>query len=281
MPAEPKGVPLLRLDDVQELQRAIIAFANSTLDHPSAGLGYFSALDILQPFSLCIEQGDSTPVVDVFPVEGPRAHILESLTVDQNDATGAPAILGTEEIPWLETMHASALELLESYSSDMPHLVSRLVGCCLISRSRDFRSASFPFALGAIWLSPDRSWMTVDYAESLLHETTHQALYLDDMVNSLFSATPEVLDEPENRVVSAVRGVERRYDRAFHAASVATVLGHFHENFGHSDEAARYWTPLPTALQALEARKGVLADRGKALLREMTEYVPAEKIGPI
>jgi len=72
--------------------------------------------------------------------------------------------------------------------------------------------------------------------------------------------------------VSAVRGVKRRYDHAFHAATVAAVLGHFHGTLGDRDTAARYWNPLSSAVQALSVRTEVLTDRGKAVLDEMADY---------
>jgi hypothetical protein len=266
------SVPLLRLAYVEELQRTVVLYAASISDRFFVELGYFAALDTLQTLSLHVEPGSSTPIIDVLPVDGSRARILDTIV---NEADGAQqqhlTLLDEKEIPWLNAMHASALALLEEYSADVRSLVSRLVGCCLVSRSPDYRSASFPFALGAIWLSPGATWTMIDYAESLLHETTHQMFYLDDMVNGLFSAPPEVLDEPTYQVMSAVRKVPRRYDHAFHAATVAAVLGHFHGAIGDEVGAVRYWSPLASAVRELGARADVLTDRGKAILREMAD----------
>ena len=59
------------------------------------------------------------------------------------------------------------------------------------------------------------------------------------------------MDRVEFRVVSAVRGVPRRYDSSFHAATVATVLAHFYATLGDSASADAFMKSLGPALEAL------------------------------
>ena len=116
--------------------------------------------------------------------------------------------------------------------------------------------------IGVLWLAPTPSWIGRDCGEHLWHEYIHQCLFLEDMVNTIFARDPSTVSEPGNRVPSAVRGVARRYDLAYHSAFVAAGLVEYRARNGDIDGACSMFPGLWSCLDGLAARKDVLTDNG-------------------
>jgi hypothetical protein len=132
-----------------------------------------------------------------------------------------------------------------------------------------YSGGSVSNAIGWIWLSPQADWTSGEYSENLIHEYTHNVLFLEEMVNTLFSVSASVMAEPENRVVSAIRRVPRFFDQTFHAAAVAIVLTEFAICEGRLRDARLLVHGLLPSLDAMKEKRALMTDNGYTLLLEM------------
>ncbi len=132
-----------------------------------------------------------------------------------------------------------------------------------------YSGGSVSNAIGWIWLSPHADWTAGEYSENLIHEYTHNVLFLEEMVNTLFSVSASVMAEPENRVVSAIRRVPRFFDQTYHAAAVAIVLAEFAICESRLKDARLLVHGLLSSLDAMKEKRALMTDNGYTLLLEM------------
>lgn len=135
----------------------------------------------------------------------------------------------------------------------------------------EYSGGSVSSRIGWIWMSPQQGWDVSDYLENLIHEYVHNALFLEEMVHTLFSTSGANMAAPENRIVSAIRRVPRYFDQAFHAAGVALVLLEVAENNGRFDTSRSILDGLLPSLDALKDRLDLLSPNGVRVLNEMID----------
>ena len=116
-----------------------------------------------------------------------------------------------------------------------PSFARRFLSCFLAKRD-GHHGGSVSRRIGFVWLAPSSDWTAQECGERLWHEYLHHALFLEDMVNTVFVRDPCAMSEPENRVPSAVRGVARRYDQ-----SLSFRLGRFWTNRIQSASIRHRW----------------------------------------
>lgn len=133
----------------------------------------------------------------------------------------------------------------------------------------NYSGGSVSNALGWIWLSPENHWTASDYAQNLIHEYTHNALFLEEMVHTLFSVSAEVMAMPENRVVSSIRRQPRYFDQTFHAAAVAIVLAEYALHERCYKTARLFINGLLPSLDAMKEKKPLMSKHGFTILEEM------------
>lgn len=79
----------------------------------------------------------------------------------------------------------AAFELLRRYDERVVEAISLLVACFLCAKKSGLGGGGFGDSLGVVWFDPSPSWESADYAETILHEATHQSVFLSDMVRRL------------------------------------------------------------------------------------------------
>lgn len=122
-------------------------------------------------------------------------------------------------------------------------------------------------ALGTVfWISPFGKLNALHFADAIVHESTHQALFLKDMVEGLFCVDVESLNRPEVQSMSSIRKIPRPYDMAMHAACVDAVLLPLFEALGDMDEVRRRTKAVMPSLEDLAGKGHVLNDAGHAAL---------------
>lgn len=130
----------------------------------------------------------------------------------------------------------SVTEGLASFASNDPVLRSlALLMLNQIFTTSGARSGSMSdsSAVGHIWVAPGRAWDTQDVHEAILHELTHQFLFVDELVHPHFD--PGVNDV---RVSSSIRGESRELAAAVHSAIVASEILQFRMRM--ENESARH-----------------------------------------
>ena len=144
-----------------------------------------------------------------------------------------------------------------------------LIGAVIYAYRDSYSGGSVSNAIGWIWLSPEPHWTHEDYSQSLVHEYTHNVLFLEEMVHTLFSVSAEVMAQPENRVVSSIRRVPRYFDQSFHAAAVAIVLAEFAILEKRYTEARQLVHGLLPSLDAMKEKRSLMTNHGFLILQEM------------
>ena len=82
---------------------------------------------------------------------------------------------------------ATSFKLIDKYYAGLTKSILRLVACFLLVKQNEAAGGSSPTSLGAVLLNPSETWQEVDYADTILHESVHQSVYLDDMVNEIYA----------------------------------------------------------------------------------------------
>ena len=127
--------------------------------------------------------------------------------------------------------------------------------------------------IGLIWLAVSPSWTGQGCGEHFWHEYIHQCLFLEDMVNTVFDRDRGGLSDPENGVPSAIRGVLRRYDQAFHSAFVAASIAEYRARGADYSGARAVFPKLWRCLDALVRKRHVLTANGADQLAQLVDCV--------
>jgi hypothetical protein len=169
-----------------------------------------------------------------------------------------------------------ALALLRTGNPPLGGLFDLVINRIFFFDLPEAHGGSHPGALGVIWASPPLTWAAVDGAEMLLHELTHQLLFLEEAVRGLFLDRFSV-GSPDNHARSAFLDVPRRPDQALHSLVVGAELLLARERWlGHRRRRSMAHQPSPRllddcrrcadSLHGLAARGPLLTANGAALL---------------
>lgn len=186
---------------------------------------------------------------------------------------GADNALPTDHLQTAIQGTAEGLGLLTEISDAEARIARFVIASYLLAHKNGAGGGSSGDQLGVVWLNPPRTWMVADYAEAILHESVHQALFLDEMINRVYAVDSRTMSEPENSVVSAIRRERRPYDASFHAACVAVELLEFFEKAGLHERYELVAEGVRQTVPELEDRAHVLTEHGRSILGELSGYL--------
>ena len=236
-------------------------------------LRYFACLNKLQRRSFRIPKGYNGPSLDfdiLDPVNLPTVqHFLKKNIVAQEDS------FSENEQAVIREKSRTAFELLQRYDAGVFEAISLLVARLLCAKKSGLGGGSFGDSLGVVWFDPDPSWESVDYAETLLHEATHQSVFVSDMVRRLFVLEPRELTHENALVTSAILQAPRPYDLAFHSACVAAALVDFYEKTEMPERSRKFAEPLKLTVAQLRSKGDFLTRPGLVILRQLERCVHA------
>jgi hypothetical protein len=87
------------------------------------------------------------------------------------------------------------------------------------ARSPESGGGSVSSAIGVIWCGNRRHWSTQDIAEFLVHEFTHNVVFLDELCNQHYCDLRDIAQQ-ENYAFSTILRRLRPLDKAFHSLVV-------------------------------------------------------------
>ena len=136
-------------------------------------------------------------------------------------------------------------------------------------------------AIGVLWANPRGTWTENDVIEFLVHELTHNLVFLDERRHTHYVDLTKAVRQ-ENWALSAVLGRLRPIDKSFHSLVVATEILYFRESFsGHNQEQYRVHPPSAVlqekalrsanSLLSLKNREGLYAPRLLELTKRCKE----------
>lgn len=220
----------------------------------------------------------------------PEAMIGADLRLEFGDNPGAEAalkeLLDADPLPegWkiedraereqIERNVAAAAEVIAALDPDLFRNMRIVVAGFIFARRPDLEGGSTSALMGPIWLDPKQEWVVDTYVEHMVHEFVHQALFLDEMIRTVFSRFTVIeMSVPEALVTSTILKRRRPYDKAFHSAFVAHALAQLYIAQGNDGKAREYLESTRGTTDELLDRSDFVTANGLALLREMSDEV--------
>ncbi len=149
-----------------------------------------------------------------------------------------------------------------------------IVAGFIFARSPEMEGGSTSVLMGPIWLGPSPAWSPATYVENMIHEYVHQCLFLDEMVNTIFTefSVPR-MSTADALVTSTILKRRRPYDKAYHSAFVAHLLAQYYIGQGDTSKARDYLRSTRRTVDELLERRQYASPNGEALLEELSESV--------
>ena len=151
-------------------------------------------------------------VCDVEPIEAQDSDVVDrNRKLDLRYCT-------KEESEDFHSLLNRTYEYIKSVNYDLYRSVRLLINFYVLAGHPHAEGGSVSSSIGVIWINPDINYSEQGLADVIVHETVHNFLFLDDMVNKIFSCDMEHLTSYKAK--SAILLKERAFDKAFHAAFV-------------------------------------------------------------
>lgn len=162
-----------------------------------------------------------------------------------------------------------AKKLIDKFLPATSSSIEKLVFSYLFAKRSGYEGGSVSNRIGMVWLNPTKAWSTCLWAENIVHEFIHNALFLEDMVHQVFPLDVDSMAKEGALCLSAIRKVRRGYDKSFHSAFVSLGIINFYKTIDRREKAKKYVIPLLHCVNELSSRDKVLSEHGRALLREL------------
>ncbi len=262
----------MNLEMVQAEQKLFIRHVLGPEAAEEAGYGrYFAALNQVQRFKVLFDVQGQGPRRE-FDLTIPE--VRDFLLRTEFKEVGAEQMYDAARQDVTRKKLDEGFEIVRGVCPQLPEVIRRLTGMFVFAHLDDWAAGSGRYAAGIIWLNMLKEASALEYAEYLVHETTHQALYLYEMIHTLFSRPLQELGRPEALVVSSIRKVPRSLLHAFHAACVSVNLVQFYDALGMPDKADAFFDPLLITMRQLREKSSRYMTRGGiAVLDEMEALV--------
>lgn len=196
------------------------------------------------------------------------AHILK----------GATPTDGPQREQW-DAEIDSALEHIRIMNPDLSSMVNLLVTNIAVFNSGLDGGGSANTLPGLVLISPGDGWAAPDYAQCLVHEALHTALFIADVTYGVFKLPSQEMEADEYRALSAVKiGQMRPLDKALHAAMVAVPLMYMQHQRGVTTLVDLYTGSLRQACESLGKQRQHLTEYGRMLLDEMTVWAGTDPL---
>lgn len=169
----------------------------------------------------------------------------------------------------------AAYEGVAAYDANLLLALRLLVATIVVARREGYGGGSLGDVVGLLWINPHADPAGQDLVEKLVHEVTHQCLFVAEMVEGVFALSAADMQADRCLVTSAILGLRRGYARSFHSAVVATMLTHLALHRGDRERASTLAEGLHATLEELSAvdgREGCLQPSGTCILDEMRRF---------
>jgi len=170
------------------------------------------------------------------------------------------------------------LEDLDFLATGHHELIECLITDIFILPSERARGGSTSQAIGVIWFDPKLSYGPCDVMEMIVHELTHQLMFIDELRRPHYDYA--LLLKENSWPTSAILKTRRPFDKALHSAVVAMEVLLLRNNYiGHPQEPAVH--PPTRILQdqlldtinsmdeILEKNQDILMSRGHEIIENL------------
>jgi hypothetical protein len=148
---------------------------------------------------------------------------------------------------------------MKEINAEFYQLLNLTINTIFSAPSKLAGGGSTSAAIGCIWVNLRPHWKSEDVLEFLVHETTHNLVFLDELYYSHYS-NYAMLSKEENFSWSAILNKQRPLDKVFHSIVVSTEVLLFREHYlGHLDHSCLH----PTTDIMLEQTKNSISYRNQ------------------
>ena len=172
------------------------------LEHQEGDLRaqYFEALNKVQNLSLVAHDSPDF----CFDLTEPWVHQMLTHFMRIPNVVDEHMCAQSEEAFIIDKMR-EALSMIEESSPDLVAVINFLVAAFVFGKREGFGGGSLGDQVGVVWINPDRVIDPVDFADKMVHEITHQCLFLYEMVHGIFSVSQDELSSAAFQVSVPLR----------------------------------------------------------------------------
>jgi hypothetical protein len=168
-----------------------------------------------------------------------------------------------------------AIALIEQFHDGYATVVHDLLCTVVVGTGVKSLSASLAHQIGTAFINPQRGWTVLDMAEQLLHESIHEAQYLDQMVHDWYTRPFHELIDSGIVATSPIRRVARPIPFVLQAATVGVAIMDLLSWSGSAAAASDMCGHLAQSLASVKQHEDLLSERGRQVLDELAAEVAA------
>jgi hypothetical protein len=273
-PALPFGPPVLSLDRIAESAATVAGYAR--LETPGASLrsAFLRALDRLQRFHLDLHPDEAEVGLSFAPASPVEEEAYGEVMIVDHLPQGWS--YGPEEAAARRRV-AEGLRIIARLDPALHRAINTIVGTFIMARMAGYEGGSISSVIGVIWIGLPVTRPAVDFADLIVHEYVHQALFLEDMVHCLFLDGEARMGHEDGLVTTTILKIPRGYDKAFHSAFVAAALTELHHRLGDDRRALGFLDPLAVTLSGLQEKNHFLTEHGRIVLDSLIQWVTTSR----
>lgn len=168
----------------------------------------------------------------------------------------------------------NSLELLKETEKSFQGLLNLVINTIFCAPSKLAGGGSTSAAIGCIWVNLRDHWQDQDILEFLIHETTHNLIFLDELCYIHYVNYTEIAKK-ENFSWSAILNRSRPLDKVFHSIVVSTEILTFRNDIlGHPNKPCLH---PPSEIMMEQTKRSIqfLKENSqiKRLLSERANYI--------
>lgn len=220
---------LLQIGEQAVLENVLTGFKANGIalprDERDLRESYQRYLKEVQPQCTWLRPDPHSSIEDAVCEVGTRADLIElfrgdSTNLDDRNQTGV--IKENAERVTHEATVAMAISAMKAGAPDHYNLLNTFVETIFYEGSDVATGGSTSSAVGVIWANPHPKFRTSDTVEFLVHELTHNLVFLDEWVHPHYDYD-EIL-KPETWCKSAILMTKRPLDKVVHSIIVAAEI---------------------------------------------------------
>lgn len=194
-----------------------------------------------------------------------------------------------EEITPVESMKnaldfvGKSLKSLKKVDEDLYYIFDLAITNIFYARSKTQGGGSVSGAVGVIWCSHRKNWSIDDVLELLVHELTHNLIFIDELKYGHYQDIDK-MTEKENYALSSILNQHRPLDKAFHSLIVAVELLEYrkrntnkeYESIVHPSSQIIYNSINKTVKSIEEVTRNnpeIVTQRFNQILREVKKWI--------
>ncbi|PRA78143.1 hypothetical protein CQ054_22585 [Ochrobactrum sp. MYb29] len=221
---------LLQIGDQKVLENILIGFKANEIAMPESETDlrtcYQRYLARMQPHCSWLRSNSKAEIVDAVCDVNTKADLVALFAnvdsglddLHQNSVIKA----GDNDLGPKQAMISEALQAMKSLTPAHYDFLNNFIEGIFFEESDIASGGSTSNAVGAIWANPDLRFHQNDTIELLVHELTHNLMFLDEWVHPHYDY--DLILSPETWCQSAILLKKRPVDKVVHSIIVATEI---------------------------------------------------------